>query len=75
MVQIFEDYMIPHEVEDIKDSSSVVSIYKLTDKKSGAVYIERFDSNINTYSVYKFDKFNVPNKWQVEEGSDVMVTI
>tara|TARA_R110000824_G_C14887030_1_gene644019 strand:- start:297 stop:554 length:258 start_codon:yes stop_codon:yes gene_type:complete len=75
IVKIFDGYWIPFDVVCLEAGGNNVSIDKLTDKKSGAVYLERFDPSVNSYSVYKFDKFNIPQEWQIEEDSDVTVKV
>jgi hypothetical protein len=75
IVKIFEEYWIPYDVVPLDAGGGNVVVNKLTDIKSGSVYLERFDPSVNTYKVYKFDKFNIPKEWHIEEDSEVTVTI
>jgi 1-acyl-sn-glycerol-3-phosphate acyltransferase len=75
LAKLFEDYWIPFDIVPLDVGGTNMVVNKLTDHKSGSVYIERFDPSVNSFTVYKFDKFNVPKEWQIEEDSDVTVTV
>ena len=73
IIEIFEQYWVPYEHVSLRAENGII-VGKLIDKKSGDVYLERYDGALDTYNVYKFDKHSVPEQWSVEEDSNIKVS-
>lgn len=74
LADIFDEYWVPFEYTELK-SEVGVNVSKLVDEKSGDVYLERYDPTIDTYTVYKFDKWSVPTEWSPEEDSTYTIKV
>lgn len=74
IMNIFDQHMIPYTHQEYLTDNGL-RIGKLIDGKSGDVYIERYNASFDCYNVYKFDKWNIPEVWDVEEDSDTTIQI
>ena len=67
IVSYFEQYWVPYKTWEIGFGESGIRCFAVIDEKSNKVYLERYDSTIDTKNVYSFEKNDYPDKWRPEE--------
>lgn len=75
LVELFDQYWVPFETTVVGYGSSGAEIKSIIDMKANRLYLEQYNTTLDSYEVFSFESGKHPTTWQLEADIDKRVSI